>query len=265
MTSWPDRSGPSELPADLRRGFIEPEHATSIGRETVSPLAVDTLTWHIGLVLVAYGGAHGVSWLVGVAGGRPGALPMFAVAMICGAVLQKSFDAGGVGQHVDRATMSRIGSAVSDYLVAFGVASIRLTVVVEYAGPILVMCLFGLAHALITLWWVARRTFHNYWLERGLFTFGYATGVVAMGIALLRVVDPKLESGALDDYGLVYVLIAAIEIGILATLPIWVAGGAVWAPGALLTAAALALLIVSWRWVGVFPADPRQVRAGEPG
>ena len=254
---------PRELPADLRRGLIDPAGARHVARETVSPLALETLTWHLGLVLLAYGAAHAVNWALQSAGGRVTALPMFALAVICGAVLQKLLDGVGVGRHVDRQTMGRLGSSISDFLVAFGVASIPLTIVADYAAPILVMSAFGFAHAALITWWIARRTFHNYWFERGIFTFGYATGVVAMGIALLRVVDPEMKSKTLDDYGLAYLPIAMVEIVMLSTLPLWVAGGAVWQPGLLLTGVAAALLVVSWKTIGFFPADPVARRTGE--
>ena len=159
--------------------------------------------------------------------------------------------------------MGRLGSSISDFLVAFGVASIPLTIVADYAAPILVMSVFGFAHAAFITWWIARRTFHNYWFERGIFTFGWTTGVVAMGIALLRVVDPRMKSKTLDDYGLAYLPIAMVEIVVLSTLPLWVAGGAVWQPGLLLTGVAAGLLLVSWKTIGFFPSDPVVRRAGE--
>ena len=258
-------STPRELPADQRRGLIDPARARDVVKETVSPLALDTLSWHAGLVLLAYGAAHAASWALRSAGGFFTALPMFALAVICGALIQTLLDGLGVGRHVDAGTMGRLGSTISDFLVAFGVAAIPITIVADYAAPILVMAVFGFVHAAAITWWVARRTFRNYWFERGLFTFGWATGVVAMGIALLRVVDPKRESSALDDYGLAYLPIAVIEIGILSTLPLWVAAGAVWLPGLVLTGVAAALLIVSWRTIGVFPSDPVTRRIGEPG
>ena len=258
-------SSPHELPEDQRRGLIAPEDARDAVKETVSPLALDTLSWHFGLVLLAYGAAHAVSWALRSAGGLFTALPMFALAVICGAVLQGLLNRLGVGRHVDRATMARIGSSVSDFLVAFGIASIPLSTVAAYAAPILVMSAFGFAHAALITWWIARRTFHNYWFERGLFTFGYATGVVGMGIALLRVVDPQGKSGTLDDYGVAYLPIAMIEIAILSTLPLWVAAGAVWLPGLALTAFAVGLLVISWKTIGFFPSDPEARRAGEPG
>ena len=57
----------------------------------------------------------------------------------------------------------------------------------------------------------------------------------------------------------------SVEIAVLSTLPLWIAAGAVWMPGLLLTAIAAALLVVSWKTIGFFPADPGIRRIGEPG
>ena len=62
-----------------------------------------------------------------------------------------------------------------------------------------------------------------------------------------------------------YLPIAVIEIAVLSTLPLWIAAGAVWMPGLLLTVIAAALLVVSWKTIGFFPADPGIRRIGEPG
>lgn len=110
-------STPRELPADQRRGLIDPARARRVVRETVSPLALDTLSWHFGLVLLAYGAAHAASWALRSAGGQFTALPMFALAVICGALIQKLLDGLGAGRHVDAATMGRLGSTISDFLV----------------------------------------------------------------------------------------------------------------------------------------------------
>ena len=81
-------SSPRQLPEDQRRGLIAPEDARDAVKETVSPLALDTLSWHFGLVLLAYGAAHAASWALRSAGGLFTALPMFALAVICGALIQ---------------------------------------------------------------------------------------------------------------------------------------------------------------------------------
>ena len=49
-----------------------------------------------------------------------------------------------------------------------------------------------------------------------------------MGIALLRIVDPKNKSNALGDYALAYLIISPIEIGLVTFGPIIISNGYYW-------------------------------------
>ena len=70
---------------------------------------------------------------------------------------------------------------------------------------------------------------------------------MAMGIALLRIVDPKLSSKAMDDYALAYLPIAPVEIALITFMPILFTNGlGVWLLVGCLLLAALTLLI-AWR------------------
>ncbi len=51
------------------------------------------------------------------------------------------------------------------------------------------------------------------------------TGVTALAIALLRVVDPRNESETLADFGVGYLFLAPIEVGLLTTVPVLLAHG----------------------------------------
>ena len=93
--------------------------------------------------------------------------------------------------------------------------------------------------------------------------YGWNKGVIATSVTLLRVVDPRLRTHTLEDYGLAYVFIAGIEIALLVVLPPLVAAGVIlWPALALLLAAAICVLL-SYRVVGWFPASPQVLRAGE--
>ena len=65
---------------------------------------------------------------------------------------------------------------------------------------------------------------------------------MAMGIALLRIVDPKQNSKAMDDYAMAYLPIAPVEILLITFVPIlFVNGLGLWL---LLACLALTALIV---------------------
>ena len=134
----------------------------------------------------------------------------------------------------------------TDLLVAFGVASIKLSVIVKYAIPLAVLVILGIAVTFCITFFFGRRLSKNYWFERTIFAWGWWTGTMAMGIALLRIVDPKLSSKAMEDYALAYLPIAPIEIALITFSPILFANGmGVWLLVGCL-ALALVTILIAW-------------------
>jgi glutamate:Na+ symporter, ESS family len=260
--------GTHELPESLRTGFIAKQDQQSMGKATLSPAALDPLTWHALLILIATAGGyfsyHFVREIL------PITMPMMCLSMLAGVLLQKTLGVMKLQDTVDKDIITRMGSSVTDYLVAFGIASIKISVVVEYALPIVVLAIVGFVFPLLFLFVVSKRLFHNYWFERGIFIFGWSTGVVAMGVTLLRIVDPDFKSKALDDYGVAYIFISMVEIGIVSILPSVVAiafitgnYGYTLIPGALMLFIGLALLVVTAYRYGIQSKDGASLRVGE--
>jgi ESS family glutamate:Na+ symporter len=253
---------PRELPRGLQSGFPPAEEQSSVGRETVNPLALDPLAWHVALAMAAV-------MLGYLAQGRLKALwpayevPAFVLAMLSGALAQLVLNWLGHGKAVDRRLMTRIGSTAADYLTAFGIAGIHPLVVRAYAVPLAVLIVFGVFYSIAVLWFIGRRAYHNFWFERGLFTYGWNTGVVGTGVVLLRVVDPRMQSGTLEDYGLAYLLIAVLEISLTVFLPPLVGAGHVLVPAVVLVGAAVGFMVVSARLVGWFTSSASAPREGE--
>ncbi|UCD29435.1 MAG: hypothetical protein JSV03_02835 [Planctomycetota bacterium] len=252
-----------DMPMSFKRGFVPEAEQVSMGLETVNPLALDPLTWHIALVLIAFAVAYYVNNLAADILHGNYMIPVFCLSLLAGALIQKLLDLVKLGQYVDRRIMTRIGSSVSDYLIAFGVASIRITVVIEYAFPLLVMILLGIIYCVGLFWFVGRRIFRNFWFERSIFVYGWNTGVVGLAILLLRVVDPKIKTPTLGDFGLAYLFVAIVEIGTISVLPILVAGGNILVPGIVLTVGFLVSIYLSRYLVGWFPQPADALREGE--
>ena len=253
----------NELPESVRRGFLTEDERRSMGEQTVSPIALDPLTWHVALALAALALAFLADYLIRTFLPGKYSLPLFAFSMLAGLLIQKTLDRVGLGQFVDKAIMGRIGSSTSDFLIAFGVASIKLSVVLQYWKPLLVMSLFGVTYSVILLWFVGRRIFRNFWFERSVFVYGWNTGVVAIGITLLRVVDPRLKTRTLEEFGLAYVLISFVEIGMLVTVPLLVAKGFVLIPALVLITLFVCTILLSRIFVGWFPNAADEMREGE--
>lgn len=242
--------------------MIPSEEQESMGKNTVSPMSIDPLTWHLALVLIATcGGYYLTNYLQALFPKL--SIPMFSVSMLCGVALQFLLKALGLTKYVSKDVITRIGSSATDYLVAFGVASIKISVVIKYLYPIIILTLIGVTFVVFYLVMVSRKLFHNFWFERGIYIFGWSTGVVAIGVTLLRIVDPEFKSNTLEDYGMAYVFMSFIEIGLIALLPTLVVNGYSFVAGGVCLAIFGLLLYICKKRYGVYKGKVSDLRPGE--
>lgn len=227
-----------ELPVELRTGLLVPEEKRPrLGTDTCSSISIDSLTFNLIVVSVIALGGYGLSKLVGI--WVPGLeLPVFSCAFVVGVILRKIFDHTGAMQYTCPQTISHMSGMMTDFLVAFGIASIKLSVVVAYWQPLVVLLLVGLAFTLAYVLIVGRLMQKECWFEKAIFTWGWFTGTMAMGIALLRVVDPDMRSRCLDSYALAYLFIAPVEIALVTFAPmVFTNGWGLWFTGGCLIGA----------------------------
>lgn len=251
----------AEMPVSMKTGFVPEEEQLSMGKETISPIALDPLTWHIAVVfataLFAYRAAEFLNGLLSIS------VPVFCVALLMGAVVQKLMNVIKIGRYVDRHVVHRIGSMVTDFLVAFGIASISVKVVLNYALPLILMFAFGTLFTIALMWFVGRRLCRNFWFERSILMFGWNTGNVAMSMVLVRVIDPDMATGVLEDFGISYFGIAFVEIAIISVIPHLVMKGITFLPVVVLIGAFFICILLSRAIVGWFSKSPTALRAGE--
>ena len=250
------------LPEDCRTGIVPAGKRTSMGEETINPMSMDPLAWHLALTLIAtLAGYKFYDWYKQYLPDIE--LPVMCLTMIFGVIIQTIINHTPFRDSVDEHVEGRIGSMVTDYLVGFGVASISITVVMEFAGPILLLCVLGTLTSLSFVFIIGRKLFHNFWFERSIFVFGWTTGVVAIGVTLLRIVDPEAKSGTLNDYGYAYTLQSIIEVFIVALTPIFAVSMGCITVGLIETAIALALFLFSAKVFGVHKEKMNELRPGE--
>ena len=207
-----------KLSDECRTGIVLKENQKSIGSETINPMAMDPLAWHFALILIAT--LIGYEFYYWYKQYLPSIeVPIMCLTMLAGVFLQKIIGFTPFRNSVDKRVIDRIGSMITDYLVAFGICSISITVVQNYVLPIFVLCILGTIWPLIMVFVCGKKLFRNYWFERSIFIFGWCTGVVAIGVTLLRIVDPEMKTGTLDDYGTAYTFISIIEVFIVSLTP----------------------------------------------
>ena len=126
-------------------------------------------------------------------------MPTYLWAFLIAVVMTQLLKYSGIGKHVDKHSISRISGSATDFLVFFGVAGIKIEIVMQFAMPIIVLSALALGALLLCMYILGPRLNNKYWFERCIFVYGYCTGVYAIGLTLLRICDPSGKSKTLED------------------------------------------------------------------
>lgn len=227
-----------------RDSFADVDEKEAAGYITTNPITLDSFTWHTSLLLCA----AGIGFVLEKLWNTYGAdfeLPLMCLTMLGGLILQFFLNKTKYSKFVDKETINRLSGITTDFLVAFGIATINVQVVTKYIVPIIILAILGTAYAVFHTMVICKKLYSDYSFERSIFIFGWITGVVAMGITLLRVVDPNNKSKTIDDYGFAYILISVIELGLVAFLPVLVINGQGMIAGAVLAIAYVCLVFAA--------------------
>ncbi|NKB70194.1 MAG: sodium:glutamate symporter [Candidatus Latescibacteria bacterium] len=236
----------TELPGELRTGLVAPDKRNASGQETISPIALDPLVFHFALIsAAALGGYYLVQGTEQWMGDYT--LPTFCTAFLVALLVRQVLQGLGGFHYVDRRTVVRLGGSFTDMLVVFGIASINLPLLLRYAYPLAALFAFGFILCWVIFRFCGPRVFRELWFEKSLYTWGWVTGVMAMAIALLRIVDPDNDSRVLDDFALAYIVVGLIEGVMVILCPIAVAHGQGWLLALGASAAGLVLLLMAMR------------------
>lgn len=216
--------GVDELPEEMLTGLVPEGKAAPLGKSTTNGVSIDSLTWHACLVLVSVGMAYLANEGLKIV--LPGvSFPTYGLALLCGVVVQLVLKAVKLDSNVDKDVITHIGSSATDFLVVFGIASIKVSVVVQYWVPIVALSVLGFLFVAAWLLLVSRRFFRSYWFEHGIYIFGMSTGVLATGVILLRITDPEFRTGVLEDFGLAWIVLSVMDALIVAFAPVFVVAG----------------------------------------
>ena len=256
VANWGIRTGKAtelqgDLPKELRSGYIENEaERPSIGKATTNPSSIEPLALHGGFIIFTVLVANQVNELL-KATWENVSIPLFALSFVIGFIGRALLRLFKKPNYLDKDTVSAISGAATDYMIAFGIASIVPAALAAYWQALVLLFVLGIIFCLVYLLVMSPLYFGEQWIERGIFGWGWATAAVATGIALLKMVDPKLKSGTLNEYGVAYVGFGPFEIGMTILAPIAVLASFTGAFGWIATAIAAGILILSFtlKWV----------------
>ncbi len=181
------------------------------GRLTTTAEGIESFTLHLALIgfvfLVTYALMNWTSaWLgsIGNLGQLFGNI-LWQYNFVFGAILaytvRKIIDWLDLGYLFDDGLIARASGSMLDYLIAAGVASIPLLIYSSYWVEVVIFSLLCGVVLLFFIKFASLKMQPDYPLERAVSTFGLLTGTITAGLALLRMVDPRLETPVAEDLG----------------------------------------------------------------
>jgi len=127
-------------------------------------------------------------------------LPVFPLILIGSLLIRYILEKTENTEYISNILQREIGILSTDLLIFTAMASLDIGVVFDNWLIILVFTIFGLFWNLICIAYFAYFIFDDYWFEKSLIEFGNSTGVVASGLLLLRLADPKNISKTLPIF-----------------------------------------------------------------
>lgn len=231
---------------EMLTGLVKPENRETIGENTMNSMSIDTLSWHVALILTSVSLGYILSELSGKLMGGAFKVPVYGIALAMGIILELVLKKFKLESYTDERIINRIGNSVTDYMVAFGIASIDLKIFMGYIKPILFMSAVGIIFSVMFLFTISKKCFRNYWFERGIFIFGWVTAAMPVALMLLRLVDPGFKSDILKETSFAWIFLTFAEIAVVTFVPALCLRGFNMTCGLLLTAASAAMVGIAF-------------------
>ncbi|MCF7889150.1 MAG: hypothetical protein K9L78_03425 [Victivallales bacterium] len=218
------------IPFYKKIGLLPRNRRHPVAIATVATESIEPLSYHFGIVAVAILVGWGLQTIVKSTSPVMSSFPLFPLAMIGGLIVQGFSLKTKIAKFYDKATFNRIMGWSLDFLVASAIASLRLDLFLENFFPFAILMLAGMTWLVFMAWSIAPRMFPEYFFERGITEFGMQAGVTAVGLLLLRLVDPEYNTGTAEAFGLKQMVYEPFLGGglITATAPIFIAHNGVW-------------------------------------
>jgi ESS family glutamate:Na+ symporter len=187
----------------------DPEQQKSMGKETTLNSSIESLTFHLAIILGGCGIAYIIMTLVKFYKVPViTQIPIWPYALVVMFGINFLIQRIGLGNLIDSKTKSRIAGTCSDYAITAAIASMPVHAILQYIVPILVMVALGYVLTFIGIFFVCRRVFDDCWFERGIAMWGTLTGVFLTGLMLLKICDPDYKLPVLNDFSVGFSLLS---------------------------------------------------------
>lgn len=195
----------TKIDSYIKKGYInDNDKKPEGGKQTTLSEAIDTLSLHIAIIFIIYIATYyflklflfGIGFLPAKFSALAQAIVSFhfIIGALIAMLTRKIMDILKIDFLLDNGKADRISGLAVDYMVTASLAAISIKVVIDFIMPITVISILAGIATFLYCAYFGSRSFTNYKFERIVTIFGIATGTMATGMALLRVMDPEFKS-----------------------------------------------------------------------
>ena len=200
---------PADMPKDLAAGIVRnPADQKSAGKETTVNSSIESMTFHLAIILLVCGIAYvSMGWVQRSPLEFMHGIPVWTYAILGMFLVNYLINIAGLHSLIDGKTKSRATGVLTDYAIIAAIASMPVRTVIEYLVPIMVMVVVGFTLTYFVVMVLCKKIFgDDYHVERAVGIWGAGTGVFITGVMLMKICDPEFESPALADYSLSFAI-----------------------------------------------------------
>ncbi|GAA1485431.1 hypothetical protein [Brachybacterium fresconis] len=185
--------------------FRQDEETESMGTETTFSGNIDTLTVHAAMMGAAYVLAHGLAWvfshLPGFIGDTISGM-MFMNGLLAAYFIRWVMRKLQVEHLLDRQMQAKITGVTTDYVVVASFMAVQAAVVAAWLVPILAAVVLVVVVTVALVFFLGQRYGSDHDFERTMGMFGTLTGTTPTGLALVRILDPRMRTTTMAEMGL---------------------------------------------------------------
>ncbi|MBO4310936.1 MAG: hypothetical protein J5856_07715 [Lachnospiraceae bacterium] len=182
--------------------------------------SIDKLTLQISLVLVCYAITYLIMYILGNLVGEGLTTTIYGFNFLLGTlsavivkeilkILRKTNLMHR--DYVNNFLLNRIAGFAFDVMIVAGIGAIRVDLIRDYWGVLLILAVVGVLVTFIYIKFVSFKLFKDYRHEQFMVMYGMLTGTASTGVILLREIDPSFETPASEN--IVYQNFPAILLG----------------------------------------------------
>ncbi len=202
----------------VERGYYKPEEQREpLGKATFQNANIETIAAHFAIMGLTYLLALGLAQLVSYvpAIGSTFSAMLFMWGQLAAVIVKSIMKKLHIDYLINDQLMSRMTGFLTDYLIVCAFMSISVSMLGSWLIPILILAVIATVITFFYCLYFGKRLGSDHDFERTLGVYGSCTGTIPSGVSLLRIVDPRLQTPASAELGIMNALLIINTVGMI--------------------------------------------------